>query len=1015
MARCRMDPHNHFGSMPPSSSVISQATYGFPFSRLVRALRAHGATITVVEGCTGGLVQAGLLSQPGASAVYRGGTIAYNTQQSQPFLFQDAALYEQLLQIRERSLHDDGKSSASERYQQSKIEWTRAVAVAACRATGTDFGVAQNGATGPTFPCDGMDKGFSVVAVAARMDDEDLLVDDDDDNNDEKNTADADDSIRVVHEQIFNSSHNKRYPNMETFANRAAIEVIKAVEKVKGRVRDDQGMEDDVVKNEVGQHDTSAVSHSPNTYRLDRATHIRSKPHKLDILRPRGRFVLLRRNKSLFEAPSDSSQRRLALLTWEQLQDVMGQTQCETNEFFLGLGRSDKNNGASDDEDAQPFFGVDLKHYCDDDEPSEEELVELFTAAVESVYPGSVWEDTRTVAPLLSQSASLHQELVLIATALAEWHRRTQLCSDDLCNGVLLVKDGGTRRECPCCGDVTFPRQDPSMITLVTSRDGQRALLVRSPRHPEGMYTALAGFVEAGEHFEDAVAREVWEETGIRIDRDSIRYVTSQPWPFPQSTMIGFLAQADDLFQRIRLDPGEIVSARWFDRSEVVAATHVKGPVMAHEVAAAALEADPNLQILVPPRGVLARTLIDVWLQEDADPLRLRQNHVDRHAGTVEDASETQDTHDELLIWRQAIEAVDPPIFRHEFIKADTQTIELMALRGQKILNLMVVNRLFEIISPTEFTSSVLADKCNQILSNKFLADNSDAILPDSWATYYNWDDNGCQQFRGTLVGAAIHLVSRNNHDAAVDLAKYLVAQIDKLDVTLDDTQDEDENVIDADQMSDNTSTLDGSGTINDEDATMSPDPSSVPTSLSSIEYEDLSNVEINRQPIKGSWKRLFTQENVLKLKHGEDREGWWQRLNKQRTDIQAVMKTAYVYPDILSSAHMWKRELGSKQHASFVEYTDADGGLHFTSICVAASPNDAMIQACTEVLAFVREKLKNRPEMSQEKKEKQRARLIKLKQPWRQPKKRKPKHGGSVGEILFGRRPPSNRNDRSG
>lgn len=151
------------------------------------------------------------------------------------------------------------------------------------------------------------------------------------------------------------------------------------------------------------------------------------------------------------------------------------------------------------------------------------------------------------------------------------------------------------------------------MITAVSSRDGEKILLARSPRHPEKMYSVLAGFVEAGETMERAVAREVFEETGIRIDSDSVQYVASQPWPFPQSTMIGFVAQADEN-QELDIDPNEILAARWFDRAEVQAATMIEGPVMQREVAKAVVAADPSINLLIPPRGVIARKLIETWL-----------------------------------------------------------------------------------------------------------------------------------------------------------------------------------------------------------------------------------------------------------------------------------------------------------------------------------------------------------------------------------------------------------------
>ena len=151
------------------------------------------------------------------------------------------------------------------------------------------------------------------------------------------------------------------------------------------------------------------------------------------------------------------------------------------------------------------------------------------------------------------------------------------------------------------------------MIAVVSNRDGSKVLLGRSARHPAKMHTALAGFVEAGETMERAVAREVYEETGVRVDEDTVRYVASQPWPFPQSTMIGFTVKADDQ-QPLNVDTNELVDAKWFDRAEVEKASAVLGPVMQKGVAEQALRSNPDLNLLIPPKGVLARTLIDKWL-----------------------------------------------------------------------------------------------------------------------------------------------------------------------------------------------------------------------------------------------------------------------------------------------------------------------------------------------------------------------------------------------------------------
>jgi NAD+ diphosphatase len=153
------------------------------------------------------------------------------------------------------------------------------------------------------------------------------------------------------------------------------------------------------------------------------------------------------------------------------------------------------------------------------------------------------------------------------------------------------------------------------MIAAISSRDGQRVLLARSKRHPPKLHTVLAGFVEAGETFEAAVARETFEETGIHIDEGSVQYVGSQPWPFPQSCMIGFTATADDTVP-LNIDTVELVSARWFDKSEVIKAASVEGPTMQHPVAEAALKNDPTLPLIIPPKGVIARKLIDKWLAD---------------------------------------------------------------------------------------------------------------------------------------------------------------------------------------------------------------------------------------------------------------------------------------------------------------------------------------------------------------------------------------------------------------
>jgi NAD+ diphosphatase len=142
-----------------------------------------------------------------------------------------------------------------------------------------------------------------------------------------------------------------------------------------------------------------------------------------------------------------------------------------------------------------------------------------------------------------------------------EWDRADQYCSR--CGSKNQPKINERAKECPQCGFVSFPRISPAIIVLV-EHDG-KALLARSPRFKEGLYSTLAGFVEPGESLEDAVHREVKEETGI--DVKNIRYFGSQPWPFPDSLMVGFTAECAGGV--INVDNNEILDARWFSPEDM--------------------------------------------------------------------------------------------------------------------------------------------------------------------------------------------------------------------------------------------------------------------------------------------------------------------------------------------------------------------------------------------------------------------------------------------------------------
>jgi NAD+ diphosphatase len=179
--------------------------------------------------------------------------------------------------------------------------------------------------------------------------------------------------------------------------------------------------------------------------------------------------------------------------------------------------------------------------------------------------------------------------LAAYAGSLLAWHRRHRFCAN--CGAATEPRDGGHERRCPACESHHFPRTDPVVIVRVT--DGaDRLLLGRQARWPEGRFSLIAGFVEPGETLEDAVRREVLEESGVEIG--AVAYLASQPWPFPSSLMLGFEARAE------RGDPApadnELAEVRWFAREELERAARGESEIA-----------------LAPPYSI-ARRLIDAWL-----------------------------------------------------------------------------------------------------------------------------------------------------------------------------------------------------------------------------------------------------------------------------------------------------------------------------------------------------------------------------------------------------------------
>jgi NAD+ diphosphatase len=179
--------------------------------------------------------------------------------------------------------------------------------------------------------------------------------------------------------------------------------------------------------------------------------------------------------------------------------------------------------------------------------------------------------------------------LAAYAAALLNWHRRHRFCAN--CGHPTEVREAGHVRSCPSCGAEHHPRTDPVVIMLVLR--GEEVLLGRQPSWPPGRYSALAGFVEPGESLEEAVAREVREEA--RVEIGAPRYVSSQPWPFPSSLMLGFVAPWSS--GEPVIGDEELEDVRWFTRKAVQAAVEGRG------------------ELQLPPPLAIARRLVDGWLE----------------------------------------------------------------------------------------------------------------------------------------------------------------------------------------------------------------------------------------------------------------------------------------------------------------------------------------------------------------------------------------------------------------
>ena len=307
---------------------------------------------------------------------------------------------------------------------------------------------------------------------------------------------------------------------------------------------------------------------------LDRAAELRGDAPKLDALAASGRSfaVLFWRGKPLVEGEGDALTLARLPLGHPILADL-------SEPVFLGRENSDVG-----------YFAYELRDWTPEglDEAALREFFDRSEQTHPALEAGQRFVELRAVMTLLNARDA---ELAATGKAILGWHATHGYCA--ACGEKSAIFMAGWQRICPSCNAHHFPRTDPVVIMLITR--GNSVLVGRSPHWPEGMYSLLAGFIEPGETIEAAVRREVFEEAGIRVGH--VRYLASQPWPFPSSLMLGCAGEA--LTDKITVDPVEIEDALWITREEMMDIF-------------AGLRSD----ILPARKGAIAQFLLRNWLAD---------------------------------------------------------------------------------------------------------------------------------------------------------------------------------------------------------------------------------------------------------------------------------------------------------------------------------------------------------------------------------------------------------------
>jgi len=305
---------------------------------------------------------------------------------------------------------------------------------------------------------------------------------------------------------------------------------------------------------------------------LDRAAQLRNDPAAMAAHLAQGKVLPIWRGKPLFDAD--------AALAWVHADHAV--LAGGGPALFLGL------------DDTCARFAVDISGWAPAPVPGDDMVGGFLDQSLQThpALPAPIsFQDLRGV---MAQMTPRDAEMAATAKAMLQWHATHRFCA--ACGAASQVSHAGWQRTCPACGAHHFPRTDPVVIMLVVR--GNSVLVGRSAPWPAGMYSLLAGFVEPGETLEAAVRREVAEETGVLVG--AVRYLSSQPWPFPASLMFGCVACATS--DTITIDPTELEDALWISREDLVSVFAGQHPT-----------------IKASRKGAIAHFLMTNWLADRLD------------------------------------------------------------------------------------------------------------------------------------------------------------------------------------------------------------------------------------------------------------------------------------------------------------------------------------------------------------------------------------------------------------